>query len=301
MEKYLCIDLGRTKLRYAVITEQLDVLSQGTEYTTIEDPSGVFDPIKKVTDQFRDEIEGVSVTMPGVIDSEKGIAYSGGVYQWVKDMPYAQMLSDHIGMPVVIANDAKAACMAEMGYGSLKNIENGMMLLILNTGIGGAVVTEGKLLNGHHFAAGEFSYMRGDYLERDGYDDMFALANSTDGLARIVERTSGKKNLNVLRIMAKLNAGDEDIKKGVETYLDMLATYIYNIQCVVDSEVCVIGGNITDDPQMLKMIDEAVQRKFEKAPYHNIFNPKIKECTFHGNSRLYGAVYNFRRLTGRIK
>lgn len=300
MEKYLCIDLSRTKLRYALVTEGLDVLAEGNEYIGIDNREEVFGPIKTVADRYRDEIEGVSITMPGVIDPAKGFAYSGGVFSWVRNVPYADELSAYINLPVVICNDAKAAALAEVGYGALKKVENGVLLMILNTGIGGAVITDGHILNGHHFAAGEFSYMKGDYQRREGYQDMFALANSLDGLSRLVEEASGKKNLNVLRICSKMAAGDEDVRRGVEEYCDRLAVYIYNIQCVVDADVFVIGGHLTDDPNMVKMIQASVDKIFANDHFKNIFKPTIKQCVFHDNSRRYGAVYNYRLQKGKI-
>ena len=300
MEKYLCIDLSRTKLKYAVITEELDIKAEGNEYIGIETREEVFEPIREVTDRFRDEIAGVSITMPGVIDPKNGIAYSGGVFEWVRNVNYADELSEYIDMPVVICNDAKAAALAEVGYGALKKVQNGILLMILNTGIGGTVITDGHILNGHHFAAGEFSYMRGDYRRRDNYDDMFALAEGLDGLSRLVEESSGLKNLNVLRICSKMAAGDEGVRKGVEEYCDRLAIFIYNIQCVVDADVFVIGGHLTDDPNMMKMIKKSVDKVFEADRYKNIFKPTIKQCVFHDNSRRYGAVYNYRMQKGKI-
>nr|MCR4951100.1 ROK family protein [Solobacterium sp.] len=186
-------------------------------------------------------------------------------------------------------------------YGALKNVKNGVMLLILNTGIGGAVIHDGKIMDGAHFASGEVSYIRGDYRRRDEYNDMFALSCSIDGLSKAVEETSGKPNLNILRIMAKIATGDEDVKKGVENYCDRLALYMYNIQCVIDAEAFVIGGHLTDEPRTMAMIRQAVDRQFDADRYGNVFKPAIKECIFHNNSRMYGAVYNFRLQTGRIK
>lgn len=301
MEKYLCIDLSRTKLRYAVVTEKLDTTDEGTEYIGTGSREEVFDPIRDVADRYRDEVVGVSITMPGVIDPARGIAYSGGVFGWVRDTEYAKELSEYIDMPVVICNDAKSAALAEVGYGSLKKVQNGVLLMILNTGIGGAVITDGHILNGHHFAAGEFSYMKGDYQQRESYQDIFALTVSLDGLSRLVEESSGMKNLNVLRICSKMAMGDEGVKKGVEEYCNRLAVYIYNIQCVIDADVFVIGGHLTDDPNMVKMIQNAVDKVFASDHFKNIFKPVIKQCVFHDNSRRYGAVYNFRMQTGRIK
>lgn len=294
MADYLAIDLMRTKLKYAHISDCLDIYEMGNEYISIDSKEELFDTILNVTDRFRDDIEGVSITMPGVIDRKRGFAYSGGVFEWVKNMEYAKELSEYIEMPVAICNDAKAAAMAEIGYGALKKIQNGVLLLILNTGIGGTVVTDGHILEGQHFAAGEFSYMRGDYKERDGVDDMFAFSANVDSLSKCVEEASGQANLNILRIISKLNMKDEKVTKGVEKFCDMLATNIYNMQCIIDCDVVVLGGHVTDDPAMFKMVKQAIDRKFENAPYHNIFKPEVKECIFHHNSRTYGAVYNFK-------
>ena len=296
MANYLAIDLLRTKLKYALIDDSLDIIEMGNEYIPIDSKRELFDTILEVTDLYRYDIKGVSVTMPGVIDRKRGYAYSGGVFEWVKDMDYAKELSDYIEMPVAICNDAKAAAMAEIGYGSLKNIQNGVLLLILNTGIGGTVVTDGHILDGQHFAAGEFSYMRGDYKERDGVDDMFAFSSNVDNLSKCIEEEGGPANMNILKINARLNLHDENVTRGVNKYCDMIATYVYNMQCILDCDVIVLGGHLTDDPLMFRTMKEAIDRKFDNAPYHNIFKPEIKECVFHHNSRTYGAVYNFRDL-----
>ncbi len=301
MEKYIVIDIARSHASYAIVTDELDFLEKGRVQTDINTKEELFGPLSELINRYKGEICGVSITMPGVIDREKGYAYSGGVYGWVRNMDYAGELEKRVGLPVVICNDAKAACMAELGYGNLKGIRNGLMVMILNTGIGGAVVCDGKLLNGEHFAAGEFSYMRGDYKERDGVNDMFALANNLDGLSRCIEEESGKKNMNAMRIFAKLQMGDEAVLAGVRKYCNMLATYIYNMQCIVDSKRVVIGGSIADEKMIIDLIREAVDRKFDSFQYQNIFKPEIKECCFHSNARMYGAVYNYREVMKQRK
>ena len=299
MEHYLVIDIARTHCSYALVSDELDFLEKGRIQTDINTKEELFGPLTELVNQFKGRINGVSITMPGVIDREKGVAYSGGVYAWVRNMNYAEELEKRFGLPVVLCNDAKAACMAELGYGNLKGVRNGIMIMILNTGIGGAIVADGKLLNGEHFAAGEFSYMRGDYRERDGIQDMFALSNNLDGLSKCVEETSGRRNMNAMRIFAKLQMEDEAVLAGVKKYCDMLATYIYNMQCIVDSRRVVIGGSIADEKMIIDLIQEAVDRKFDNFRYQNIFKPEIRECCFHSNARMYGAVYNYRDVMKR--
>lgn len=295
MKKYLCVDIDRSAFRYGVLTEELDVLDSGRVIVSMENKEQLFQPLQDIADLYVDDVEGMSITMPGVIDRAKGIAYSGGVYHWVRNMEYAEELKERCGMPVVLANDAKAAAMAEIGYGSLKGIRNGIMLLILGGGIGGAIVVDGKLIDGAHYAAGEFSYMRGDYRERDGLDCMFATTNSISSLSKCVEEETGCANMNIIRIMMKIQSGDEDVLRGVQKYCDRLATYIYNIQCITDASRVVIGGNI-DDPAFLRLVSDAVRRRFENVPFKNIWEPEVVESSFHSNARMYGAVYNYRSL-----
>lgn len=298
MKYYLCIDIDNGAFRYAVISEELDILVEKRRIVSVESKEELFGAIQEVADQYHDQVEALSITMPGVIDRYKGIAYSGGVYTWVRNMPYAEELESLVHLPVVICNDAKAAALAEVGYGSLKGIAHGFMLMILGGGIGGAVVSYGHLIEGAHYAAGEFSYIHGDY-RKTGNDSMFAYTNNIQALSKCVEEETGIPDMNIMKIMMKLNAGEEGVVRGVKKYCDRLAYYIYNIQCVVDASRVVIAGNITDDPIFMATIKEAVKEKFKNQTFQNIWEPEVVESTFHSHARMYGAIYHYHKYLAR--
>lgn len=296
MKQYLTLDLGRNWMRWAITTDTLDVVRNGkVPIESVSDREAVFQPICKLAEQYKDQVEGIALSMPGVIDSRYGIAYSGGVYSWIRNEPLALEIEGATGLKTLLVNDAKAAALAELGYGSLKNVGEGVMLMLLGTGIGGAIIHHGKLFRGAHYGAGEFSYLTDCYERPEDNEDMFALACSLDGLVNLVKQTTGKENMNILKIMFGLNRGDEGIRKGVELYCKRLANYIFNIQSIVDAEVFVISGNITDEPTFVKMIKEAVNNRFQKDIYKNIVQPEIRGVTFHEDSRKYGSVYEFKR------
>lgn len=296
MKHYLTLDLGRNWMRFAIITERLDVIRSGKiSIDSVSDREAVFQPICKLAEQFKDQVVGLALSLPGVIDTRFGIAYSGGVYSWIRNEPLALEIEAATGLKTIILNDAKAAALAEVGYGSLKNVSEGVMLMLLGTGIGGAIIHEGKIFNGAHFGAGEFSYLTDSYERPDNNEDMFALSCSIDGLVNLVKQTTNKENMNVLKIMFGLNRGDEEIRKGVELWCNRLANYIFNIQSIVDAEVFVISGNITDEPEFVKMIKQAIDNRFKKDIYKNIVQPEIRGVTFHEDSRKYGSVYEFKR------
>lgn len=295
MKKYLSMDVGSSKLKYAVINECLDVLESGCERTVIDDKEAVFQLFEKISAKYKDEVEGLTLSLPGVIDMNTGFAYSGGVFTWVDHIPYAKEVAQRTGMKVAICNDAKAAAFAEIGYGSLKKIQNGVLLMLLGSGIGGAIIIDGHVVNGHQNAAGEFSYMMGDYRDRDNQDDMFATACSMDALASIVSEHAGR-SLNVMQIMAGLSAKEPLIIEGIEDFCRRLSRFIYNIQCVVDAQRFVLSGSVTDEPLVMEMINTAVDKTFENARYHRIYRPEIRDVVFHDDAKLYGAVYHYRQL-----
>jgi predicted NBD/HSP70 family sugar kinase len=296
MRQFLTVDIGRKWLRWAITNERLDVIKHGKVGLDVEDKEVFFQAFQDLADTFREEVEGLAVTMPGVIDTECGIAYSGGVYRFIRNEPLAMELKELTGLKTIIVNDAKAAALAEIGYGSLKYIDNGVMLMLLGTGIGGAIIHHGKIFNGAHFGAGEFSYLTDCYERKDDNNDMFAMSCSLNALVDLVKETTGQDNMNILKIMFGLNRGREDIIAGVKIYCKRLANYIYNIQCIIDASTFVISGNITDEPAIMDMIEKAVEDRFVNDEFQNVFQPEIKGVTFHEDSRKYGAVYEFIRL-----
>lgn len=297
MKRYLTIDISNSFMHWAITTEELDVVQQGKcPIESHETRKAVFDPIEKTAARFHGLVEGIALTMPGVIDTEKGFACSGGIYKWIHNEPYAREIEKMTDMPTVIVNDAKAAALAEIGYGSLRHVSHGVMLMILPTGIGGAIVSNGQIVDGSHNAAGEFSYLKGDYRNRDDGKDMFVFSCSLSGLCQIVEETTGRKNMNVMKILFGLSQRKPDIMEGVKVYCQRLAFFIYNIQCITDSDRFVLSGNVTDEPVFMELIRKAVEEQFDHSAYQNVFRPEIRDCAFHDDARKYGAVYMFRKL-----
>ena len=297
MKKILTMDLGRGWIRYAITTETLDSLEQGkVPVESVTDPEAVFSQMEMLGKKYKDKVDGIALTMPGVIDSEHGIAFSGGMYRWVHEMEYAKIIEERTGLHTIILNDAKAAALAEVAYGSLKKARRGVLLMLLGTGIGGAIVDQGKIVNGSHFAAGEFSYMPVDYQDREEGKDMFSLAMSINRLVEMVKESTGNENVNIMKVMRGLSQHDPLVEEGVRRYCKRLATFIYAIQCVVDADQFSIGGNITDEPRFIKMIQEAIHERYETNKYKVTFEPLIKGVSFHEDSRKYGAVHLYLQM-----
>jgi len=248
MKKYLTFDLVRTRIKYAIVTEDLDILNNDWCALDPSNQEEIINYIIDICNSYKREVEGVIISMPGVINSERGYVYSGGIYGWAKDFYLGDIIEKKTSLKTVICNDAKCAAYAEIGYGALKGIDNGVLVMLMATGIGGAIIIDGKVIKGEHNASGEFSYMHAHIGHQE--NDMFYNVLSYNAL---VERVSAEMNTkySLMKIMGAINEGNDRVISIVNSYCDDIATYLFNIQCVVDAKRFAIGGEIVSDPYFL--------------------------------------------------
>ena len=113
------------------------------------------------------------------------------------------------GVPVAIMNDAKSAALAEAAWGALKDCRDGVVL-VLGTGVGGALVKDGEVHMGAHFAAGEFSFV----ILGEEMDQMANMWAGISGSDRFLEMASRAKRIepgtiNSEDVFRWVNEGDE--------------------------------------------------------------------------------------------
>ncbi|NIF05584.1 ROK family protein [Chryseobacterium sp. Tr-659] len=100
------------------------------------------------------DISGLGIASPGIVDSiRKKILSIDKKFGDAPDIDLEEWCLQTFNLPFVIENDARSALLGEWKYGNAKNYEN-TVLITLGTGIGSAVIMEGKLLKGKHFTAG---------------------------------------------------------------------------------------------------------------------------------------------------
>ncbi|MCR5794746.1 MAG: ROK family protein [Solobacterium sp.] len=297
MKKYLAVDLGGTAIKYGVVDEELNFLSKGKIDARTDSKEDFYADIEKIYKEYGDGITGIGISMPGSIDRYKGFAHSGGAYRWCKKMPIASELSERLGCSVTICNDAKAAAMAEIGFGNLKGIRNGVAI-ILGTGIGGAVVVNHKLIDGSHYTAGEFSFLQGIYNnEPENNLEVFALQNGVQGLKNAIRASSDLDDIDGLKAFKLIKEeNNEAVLQGVKNFCWYLSFYIYNLQTILDTDRFVIGGGISNEPMFIDLVKEAVEKRFNSAFAHLIPIPDIQVCRFQSDANLIGAVYNFMEI-----
>jgi glucokinase len=155
------VDLGGTKLLAGVVDQGLNVHHRARRLARGKDAAAVLDIIVRAVREVRDatelRVDGVGIGVPSLVDPGSGIAFST-VHLPLVDLPLRDVLSEQLGLPVWLDNDANTAMLAEHRAGAARGASCAL-LYTLGTGIGGAVVVDGRLVRGARGGAGELGHM----------------------------------------------------------------------------------------------------------------------------------------------
>ncbi len=120
----------------------------------------MLDAVAAAIDEVRQatgDVRGVGIGIPSLFDRDRGVAVST-VHLPIRDVPFRDLMTERLGLPVWVDNDANAAMLAEHRFGAAQGADHAL-LLTLGTGIGGGIVVDGKLVRGAVGSAGELGHM----------------------------------------------------------------------------------------------------------------------------------------------
>jgi glucokinase len=159
------VDMGGTNLRIAAVTADgrlLKKINLSTNLSTQPDDlvDAMCDAIRHLTNQYRGKgtLLGAGFGIAGIIDLEVGIVRkSANMPTWC-NYPVREAIERRLGTRIFLENDAKVHALGESWLGAARGMSD-MALLTLGTGIGGAIVLDGKIFHGLHGMAGEFGHV----------------------------------------------------------------------------------------------------------------------------------------------
>ncbi len=166
----------------------------------------------------REDICGIGVGAPNANFYTGAIEHAPNL-PWRGRVPMAGMLERRMGLPVVMSNDADAAALGEMRYGAAKGMRD-FIMITLGTGVGGGIVTGGRLVHGHDGLAGELGHViveRGGRLCGCGRRGCLETYCSATGVVRTArEFLSGSDEPSLLRRKPADGITSEDIFDAAE-------------------------------------------------------------------------------------
>jgi N-acetylglucosamine repressor len=257
------IDLGRKFLRIAIFNEEMEKVNDlQLPAVSFTDRKNLVNTVYENTKQqiqntkiSLDNIIGIGINMPGLIDSDNGINYT---YLYEETSPLSLAFEKIFKRPVFIENDTKARTLAEMRFGAAKGHENALVLQV-DWGLGLGMILNGKLYKGNSGFAGEFGHMpinpAGELCNcgKIGCIETMASGQALVSLAQVsLERNPNSKlyakylaNQNQLmpsEIIETALEGDQLSITLINTVGEALGQGIAYLIQILNPEIVVLGG-----------------------------------------------------------
>lgn len=283
MIKALGIDIGGTKISYALISENGEILNEVQKISTPKTADEIKNKLKEIISKHESEIEFCAIATAGAVNNENTavIGSTANLPQGYKDIDF-QSLSFK---KVFIENDANCAAWAEYRIGASKGCDNSVMLT-LGTGVGGGIIISGKLLKGKSGAAGEMHFMMSRKQERSctcGAFDCFEAYASGNGLRRTGIELTKNNDITTYEIIERAKNNDLQAKECLEIWQNDIALGVLGLANLFDPDCFVLSGSMEQFVDT-KKIEEFVNKNLVTTPT-KIFHAKA------GNySGMIGAV-----------
>lgn len=292
--KKLVFDVGASAIKYALMDDDANLFEKGSVTTPQDTLDHFIDVLRLIYEQYKTEIDGIALSVPGTVDALKGQIYAPGGLLYNENINLQDKIHTFTTLPVALENDGKSAALAEAWKGNLKDCKDGIVI-VLGSGIGGGIIKEGKLLRGQHLFAGEFSYIiQGEELS---FMSVWALQGSTTALLMEVAKKKKMelKDLDGYKVFKMIEENDRDACEALSFIAGNLARGIFNLQCILDPSKVLIGGGISQQPILLEKIQEELNRIYAIIPFQ-IPQVQLETCYHYNDSNLIGALYNFLQL-----
>ena len=265
MRTIVSIDIGGTRLRAAAYKQdQFQPISQKRVETKAKEPNAFGRLINLLEDIWpkNENVDAIGVSSPGPVDPHTGvIMVTPNIKEW-RDFPITAKLTDHFGIPAYLDNDANLAGLAEWKFGAGRGHHN-VLYLTVSTGVGGGVIINDQLLQGHHGLAAELGHTT---IQADGplcgcgHPGHLEAFSSGTGIERFVaeQLKAGRESLLQPDKKNSAHAISEAAKQGdalsIEAYQNAgkyLGIGVANFLHAFDPSIVIFGGGVSQSGPLL--------------------------------------------------
>ena len=262
--KAIGIDFGGTTIKSAVVQNGC-LLERGEPIDTqhFHTSDSLIAAIVEVIGSLRavhPEVAGIGCGLPGFVDSVNGIVHElTNVAGW-NEVPLRDLLTARTGLPATVENDAKAMAYGELKHGAARGFRH-VICVTLGTGVGAALILDGRLFRGAQLAAGELGHASIDYRGRPGhygnpgeieeYVGNQQIAERASGLYRAAGRDIPPERCTPLDLAKAAMNGDATARALWESVGLEIGCALTNAIWLVNPDAIVIGGGIANAGELV--------------------------------------------------
>ena len=269
------VDIGGTKIAAGVVDEDGRIVAKLRRKTDASDSASVEHGVVEVCRELAadHQIGAIGLAAPGYVGADQATVLFTPNLPW-RDHPLRANVQRQLGsladgVRIVVENDANAAGWAEFRFGAGRDVRD-MLLLTIGTGLGGAIVIDGRLLRGWAGVAAEVGHMRvvpDGHACGCGHDGCWeqyasgralvreakaALVNDPDRATRLLELAGGDPNhLKGPQVTKAAREGDPLALELLTTLGRWIGEGAASVAAIVDPALVVIGGGVADAGELL--------------------------------------------------
>ena len=250
----LGLDIGGTKIAGARVTPVGEVVAHVSRPTTPDNPEGILDALDEIFQELggRDVLPTVGVAVAAFLDRDRETVFFSPNISW-QNFPLKAAVETRLGVPVVLENDANAAGWGEFRFGAGRGVQS-MIMLTIGTGVGGALVDDGRLLVGAFGMAAELGHIiiePGGRLCGCGNFGCLEQYASGTALMRDARERLGDEFLTQSGLTELLVQGNSHALGALEGVARAMGRGIASLVAVTDPELIVIGGGVASAGDLL--------------------------------------------------
>ena len=299
------VDIGGTTVKLGLFNVEGELLEKWEIPTRTQENGSLILPDiarsieEKISEKqiAREDVAGVGAGAPGPIDSE-GVVHKAVNLGW-DVFSIRKTLEELVNLPVMAGNDANVAALGEMWKGGGQGSKN-LVMVTLGTGVGGGIITNGRVLTGAGGAGGEIGHIHVNDSEEEscncgnkGCLEQYASATGITRLAtRKLAESSSESLLRQGEVSAKtvfdaVKRGDALAMEVAEEFGKYLGDGLSVIAGVVNPDTIVLGGGVSKAGEVL--IDY-VNPHYQKNVFHGSRDARFVLATLGNDAGIYGAA-----------
>lgn len=290
IEQLLVIDIGGSAIKYS--TWQDNCLGQIESEATPQSWQEMTVFFKELKRRFP-EIVGVALSCPGAVNTTEGVIYGLSAVPYLHRFKIKAELSRLFDVPVTIQNDANCAALAESWQGNASDVKNSL-LVILGSGIGGAVVINKQLQSGKHLFGGEFGLMILNSETGETWSQLASPVNIARAYSTASQQATTGKELFTLA-----DNGDTQANLFVDRFFKHTSVGLFNLLTAFDPDRILIGGAISQRPGLIERFSTDLEERIVTNNASGL-TVDLKPCRYFNNANLIGAVYQYQLERGEL-
>lgn len=267
MSQAIGLDIGGTKIAALRVDAKGEVLARETVLTPADDADSIVSAaVSAVNAVTTPDVVAVGAGVAGIVDHGSGVLRYAPNLAW-RELPVAARIAEQTGLPCVVDNDANVAAWGEYRFGAGRGSSH-MLLVTVGTGIGGGIVSGGRLFRGAHGFAGEIGHFIVDPdgpmcgCGNRGCWEQVASGRAIERLAReavdehpesLLAGPAGgdRSKIGGRSVTAAARQGDEVARSILAAVGRRLGEGLAGLVNVLDPDLVVVGGGVATAGDLL--------------------------------------------------